>query len=81
MQIPQTDKNSVEQFAKVWNYNGIHVIQTDTSLQFALDFANVVLKSFFALMQQEIAKIQQMTQAAQAGNTVVPKPQGIVVTD
>lgn len=44
--FPQVDFASVEGFSKKWNHNGINLVLDKTSKQFALDFANVVLRSF-----------------------------------
>lgn len=46
-------KQHIEGFSKVWKYNGVDIILTDTHYQFALDFANMILNSF--IEQQAIA--------------------------
>jgi hypothetical protein len=63
MQIPKVDKNQVEGFAKVWTYKGVALCLNDAHIEFAKDFANVMLKSF----------VQQVA-AAQAAKvkTVIP---------
>ncbi len=40
-------------FSKVWNINGIAVPISESSCQFATDFANVVLNNFINICQQK----------------------------
>ena len=46
MQIPQIDRKQVEGFAKIWTYRGVALLLNDAHIQFAADFANVMLRSF-----------------------------------
>jgi hypothetical protein len=55
VQIPKVDKSQVEGFAKVWNYRGIAIVMDDAHIQFAVDFANVMLRSFV----QQVAAAQK----------------------
>jgi hypothetical protein len=55
MQIPKVDKSQVEGFAKVWTYRGVALVMNDAHIQFAADFANVMLRSFV----QQVAAAQK----------------------
>ena len=55
MQIPQIDRKQVEGFAKVWTYKGVALCLNDAHIQFASDFANVMLRSFV----QQVAQAQK----------------------
>jgi hypothetical protein len=46
MQIPKVDRKSVEEFSRIWTYKGVALCLNDAHVQFAADFANVVLRSF-----------------------------------
>ena len=55
--IPQVNMDEVKKFSNVWNYNGIVIPLTDVHMVFALNFANVVLKSFFVQAEANMAKV------------------------
>lgn len=55
MQIPKVDRKQVEGFAKVWTYRGVALCLNDAHIQFAIDFSNVMLRSFV----QQIAQAQK----------------------
>lgn len=44
--VPQVSLAEAKKFSQVWNSNGVAVIIDEPALQFATDFANVVLRSF-----------------------------------
>ncbi len=46
MNYPRVDPKDVQGFAKAWDCNGLKMILDQVSLKFAVDFANVVLKSY-----------------------------------
>lgn len=50
MQIPQVSKADVTKFSKVWTHKGIAIFLDDVHIQFATDFANIMLKNLFAQM-------------------------------
>ena len=54
----QVELAEAEKFAKVWNKNGIHILLQPEAIQFANDWANVVLNNFVAKMQAEYAQAQ-----------------------
>jgi len=59
--FPSVDPRSIEEFSKQWNYNGISVMVDKTTKQFALDFANIALRSFIeAQVAQYQARLRQM---------------------
>ena len=49
----KVNKSEAEAFAKVWNYKGIAAILPEMSIQFATDFANVVLNNFLKMCQEQ----------------------------
>jgi hypothetical protein len=71
-------------FAAAWDSGGIKVILDNTSIRFATDWANIVLKSFVADMAAQVAKVaeaklaaQKAAQAAPGGDTVTPQAAGV----
>jgi hypothetical protein len=52
-------------FANAWDSGGIKVILDTTSVKFATDWANIVLKSFVADMAAQVAKVAEAKLAAQ----------------
>ena len=55
MQIPTVSKEQVSGFAKVWTYRGVALCLNDAHIEFAKDFANVMLRSFV----QQVAESQK----------------------
>ena len=55
MQIPKVDRKQVEGFAKVWTYRGVALLLNDAHIQFAADFANVMLNSIVQQVTQQQA--------------------------
>jgi hypothetical protein len=62
--FPKVDPNDVKKFAQAWDLNGIKMILDSTSLQFATDFANVVLRSFVLNLKEQAAAIKAKQLAA-----------------
>lgn len=58
----KVNKIEAEAFAKVWNRGGITILLDDNSVQFATDFANVVLRNFIEMCQKQIQQAQEKTQ-------------------
>lgn len=54
---PKVVPSDVNGFARAWDYEGLKMILDSTSLQFAVDFANTVLKSY----------VDDLVRKAQAG--------------
>ena len=52
----KVNQSEAEAFAKVWNFNGVAVTVDPVLLKFATDFANVVLKNFISICQQQAQK-------------------------
>lgn len=46
MNYPKVNKEQARAFSKVWNKGGVAILLDETALDFAKDFANVVLMSF-----------------------------------
>ena len=63
-------------FAGAWDSGGIKIILDNTSIKFATDWANIVLKSFVADMAAQVAKVAEAKLAAQktaqGGDAVTP---------
>lgn len=64
--IPQVERGEALKFAQVWKHNGISIILSDAHIDFATDFANVVLRS---LVQAQIQMMEQ--QVAQENNKAI----------
>lgn len=61
-------------FSAAWDSGGIKVIMDSTSIRFATDWANIVLKSFVADMAAQVAKVAEAKLAAQkAANPADPQ--------
>lgn len=52
--IPQVPRQDAENFAKVWNHKGIAIPMSDAHIDFATDFANITLKSFIIMCQNQV---------------------------
>ena len=46
-------------FASAWDSGGIKVILDNTTIRFATDYANIVLKSFVADMAAQVKKVAE----------------------
>jgi hypothetical protein len=64
-QVPQVTTKEVENFAKVWTYRGLAIPMKEEQIQFAADFANVMLVSFVRMCQENMtAMVKQAQEAA-----------------
>jgi hypothetical protein len=63
MSVFQVPRVEAEKFARVWNKGGVTVILPDIAIDYARDFANVVLNNFIAMCQAN-SKAQQETNEA-----------------
>jgi hypothetical protein len=52
----KVERKEAENFARVWNKNGITILLTPEAIDFATDFSNVVLNNFIQMCQAEAAK-------------------------
>lgn len=50
------NQKDARDFSRVWTNRGVAIVLQDVHLQFAADFANVVLKSFIETAQQAQAE-------------------------
>lgn len=57
-----------EKFSKIWNKGGISIILTPEAVDFATDFANVVLNNFIMMCQAQATQA-----AAKAAEAQKPK--------
>ena len=48
--------SEAKKFAAIWTANGVAVPLSDTAIQFATDFSNVVLSNFIQMCQQRAAE-------------------------
>jgi 4-hydroxyphenylpyruvate dioxygenase-like putative hemolysin len=51
-------------FAAAWDSGGVKIILDNTSVRFATDWANIVLKSFVADMAAQVQKVAEAKMAA-----------------
>lgn len=92
--VPKITIEQTRAFSKVWDSGGIKIILDETSLRFATDWTNIVLKSFIEdqvkkamalqkVMQEKVAALTEPTNAV-ATQTVPPSPpqkSSIILTD
>jgi tagatose-1,6-bisphosphate aldolase non-catalytic subunit AgaZ/GatZ len=82
MAIPKLNftvtKEQTAAFAKAWDSGGIKIILDNTSIQFACDWANLVLKSFVADMAAQVAKVAEAKLAAQKAQQPSQTPTDVV---
>jgi hypothetical protein len=64
----RVERIEAEKFSKVWNKGGVTIILTPEAIDFARDFANIVLNNFVTMCQ---AQAQQA--AAKAAEAQKPK--------
>lgn len=91
---PKVDPTDVQKFARAWDLNGIKMILDGTSLQFATDFANVVLRSYVNDLAQKAQAMKAAREKAVNGLPIAqlnpdvptdspkpPKKSSIILTD
>jgi len=64
--VPIITTTEAEKFSKTWDYNGVVVNLDSTTLKFATDFANIVVKSYVQFLGQVL------TIPAQAKQEIAP---------
>lgn len=64
MQPFKVTVEEVKNFANVWNYKGITIPMDDIHIEFAKDFANVMLRSFVELMMANAAAAKKKAEEA-----------------
>lgn len=52
----QISRNETLKFAQAWTHKGVAIPMKDVHIDFAYDWANIVLKNFIAMVQQDAAK-------------------------
>ena len=76
-------KEQTAGFAKAWDSGGIKIILDNTNIQFATDWANIVLKSFVHDMREQVKKVAEAKLAAKkaaAGQSDPSTPTNAVAT-
>lgn len=72
MQPFKVERIEAEKFSQIWNKGGVHVILPPEAIDFASDFANVVLRNFIGMCQAQ-AQAEVAKQAAKAAEMSKPK--------
>jgi len=52
----KVQRAEAENFSKVWNKGGITILLSPEAVDFATDFANVVLRNFIQMCQEDAKK-------------------------
>jgi hypothetical protein len=71
---PKVVTNDVNGFALAWDMRGIKMILDATSRQFAVDFANTVLRSYVDDLVEKAQAAQKAKQAVVLEETPAPVP-------
>lgn len=85
--FPRVTKETVIGFAKAWDMGGIKMILDNTSIQFAMDFANVCMRSYVLDLVNKAQAAKQKAAQAQANpaaptQAVPEKPKSsLIITD
>lgn len=69
MQQYKVQRQEAANFAKVWNHKGVALVIQDAHIEFATDFANVVLRNFIQMCQQQVTN----------ANSAKPEPKKLIV--
>jgi hypothetical protein len=59
----QVRRKDTAGFAQVWTKNGVAIAIGDVYLDFATDFANVVLRNFVATAEEQARRLRAAAQA------------------
>lgn len=83
---PKVVPTDVQGFARAWDFRGLKMILDRTSLQFAVDFANTVLRSYvddLVAKAKAGQKLKQSVEAEAAPAVPAPAPvkSTIILTD
>lgn len=70
--VPQVTFKDAEGFSKAWNKGGIAILLDKTAIEFARDFANIVLKSFVIDQMKRVMQAQAAQAQQQGQQTVLP---------
>lgn len=71
MNYPTVKESDIDGFARMWDCRGLKLIMDSTSKRFAIDFANIVLKSYIDDLR---AKAAAALKAKQAATTEAAQP-------
>ena len=72
MQPFKVERQEAEKFSNIWNKNGIHIVLAPEAVDFATDFANVVLNNFINLCRAQ-AHAEAQKQAAKLAECQKPR--------
>ena len=81
---PKVVSNDVNGFALAWDHRGLKMILDQTSRQFAIDFANTVLRSYVDDLIAKAKSGQKLKQSVETPAPVAPTPSApskIILTD
>ena len=88
---PTVKESDIDGFARMWDHRGLKLIMDATSKRFAIDFANIVLRSYIDDLRAKAALALKAKQAATSTApaeelpATVPAPEpakpSIVLTD
>ena len=76
--VPSVTKQATLAFSKVWDSRGIKVLMDGAAIEFATDWANIVLRSYFenqVKAAMAAADLMAKQQAAAAAGTPTGDPQ------
>lgn len=71
MQTYKISLADTQSFARVWTRNGIAILMQDVHMEFATDFANLVLANFIEMCQKDAAAAQRKREAEAAPRVVL----------
>lgn len=83
---PRVSPGDVQNFARAWDMKGIKMILDNTSLQFAVDFANTALRSYVDDLVEQAQKLKAAKAQAAGPEPATPsvpeKPKSsLILTD
>ena len=59
----QISRNETLKFAQAWTHKGVAIPMKDVHIDFACDWANIVLKNFIAMAQHKAAEARKQAEA------------------
>lgn len=67
----KVNRVEAEKFSKIWNKGGITILLTQEAVDFATDFANVVLNNFIQMCQEEALQAAKAAELQQKPKLIV----------
>ena len=59
----QINRNETLKFSRVWSHKGVAIPMKDVHIDFATDWANVVIKNFIAMVQHNAEQERKKEEA------------------